>query len=784
MDSSDTRRSSESGKSNPIRNKPLVGQMDARDLVLWDGWLFRQLDEEGKDSGAAWEEITIPHNPFVATLDGPGNWVGLCEYKRELLLENTGEDELFFLYFGAAMQSARVFLDDTLLIEHHGGYLPFEAALPEWCCDGKPHTLRVWLDNRWDPSIPPGKPYEELDFCCYGGLYRPVVLKRRSGVYITDPVNASQPGAGGVLLQTRAIDADGKAKAYVQVEVKNTTSKPRTLELAVQLNAAKCIVTLPQERSFRVDAGATEVYGYEIELSGITGWTPLQPKLYPVTVAVKDAQSGECFDRFEMDYGFRIVEISQKAGLRINGQRFRFRGCNRHQDHPYVGYALSDEAQFRDAVRIKEAGFDYVRLSHYPQSPAFLRACDQLGILVMNCIPGWQQLTDQTFREHCIANAREMIRRDRNHPCVVLWELSLNETEMDAGLIRSLHSVGTEEYPGGKLYTCGWMPGYDVYLRARQHGRLHETLPDDQALVVSEYGDWEYYASNEGFDQKTGRGLLDLQKNSRVPRGEGAVRLLQQVRNHHEALIDTLESPAVLDGLWSMFDYPRGYHARRAVCGVMDVFRIPKWSYHFYRSQRDPNESCERCELGAVLFVASYWTGPTDGPIWVFSNLDTVELWLNGKKVGTSTLDPTQHRLPHPPHLFRGIDFEPGLLEARAQAPSGKVIVHQVRTPGSPVALQVETDFRNCKPGSAGSAEDLIFVHAMLVDENGTLCVEDSDRIQFTVTGVAQWIGPDEVDTEAGIAAGLIRIRPSALQQDGFQIRCVSESGLEGCYRF
>ena len=139
--------------------------------------------------------------------------------------------------------------------------------------------------------------------------------------------------------------------------------------------------------------------------------------------------------------GIRRFEVNAD-GLRINGEKLFLRGTNRHQDYPYVGYALSDDAQHRDARLIKEAGFDYIRLSHYLHAPAFMDACDELGICVMNAIPGWQYFNrdDPAFTTLQYENVRRMIRRDRNHACVLLWETSLNETMMPPEFIARLRA--------------------------------------------------------------------------------------------------------------------------------------------------------------------------------------------------------------------------------------------------------------------------------------------------------------------------------------------------------
>ncbi len=126
--------------------------------------------------------------------------------------------------------------------------------------------------------------------------------------------------------------------------------------------------------------------------------------------------------------GIRTFQIDKEEGLKINGEPFFSLGANRHQDHPYVGYALPASAHYRDAIKLREAGFTSFRC-HYPQDPAFMDACDELGILTIVSNPGWQFMGGELFRKRACQNAREMIRRDRNRPSVLLWEAQMNETD-------------------------------------------------------------------------------------------------------------------------------------------------------------------------------------------------------------------------------------------------------------------------------------------------------------------------------------------------------------------
>jgi beta-galactosidase len=376
----------------------------------------------------------------------------------------------------------------------------------------------------------------------------------------------------------------------------------------------------------------------------------------------------------------------------------------------------------------------------------------------MNCIPGWQFIGGERFRQACFQNARDLIRRDRNHPCVVLWELSLNETAMDEAFMATLHAIGHEEYPGDQMFTCGWLDHYDVYVHSRQHGEIHRWQNGDKALVIAEYGDWEFYASNHGFDQKTGAGLFASWSHGRHLRAAGERGLRQQAANHLVALNDTLSSPAVLDGQWSVFDYARGYDPQRAACGVMDIFRLPKFSYFLYRSQRGPEEGGAGWTGGPLVFIASHWTPASELRVLIFSNCEEVELHLNGRLCGRKKLTAawmTQY-LPHPPFVFDLPAFAAGTLEATGFIRGQAAAIHRVATPDVPAALELVID----TAGIAAPVDepDVLFVHARMVDAHGALCLGDTGEVAFAVDGAACIVGPTTVAAEAGIASVVLRL--------------------------
>lgn len=738
---------------------------------LADGWRFTRSDpadaaDPGFDDGG-WEAAVLPHTARIeAAVTGPPGsasyqWQGACWYRRRLTVQPGDAHRVVYLKFDGAMNVADAWLDGRHLGRHRGGYLPFGFDITPWIQPGREHVLSVRLDNRDDPVTGP-KPLAQLDFNMWHGLYRGVHLLVKDALHITDPVLAERTAGGGVFVRTERIDA-ASATLHLEVHVRNGDVRSRRFRVRHTLLAPDGSVAA------EVVAGAHELAaGGEIQLAARLEvprpalWSPRAPNLHLLRTELHDGD--RVVDAEETRVGIRRLAIDA-AGFRINGERLFLRGTNRHQEHPYIGYALSDAAQYRDARRIKEAGFDYVRLSHYPHSPAFMDACDELGLVVMDCIPGWQYFNeaDPEFTELQYENCRRLLRRDRNHPCVVLWEVSLNETAMPPAFIARTHAIAHEEYPGDQCWTCGWTEGYDVFIQARQHGGCRGVT--DRPCVVSEYGDWEYYAQNAGLQQEAWADLAPDAANSRQLRWHGERALLQQAANFQEAHNDNRQTRAFADGLWVMFDYNRGYAPDIESSGCMDLFRLPKPSWWFFRSQRAAGEQLASADSGPMVFIASDWTEESPPDVRVFSNCEEVALLLDGRLLRRQRpdRDRTSTHLARPPFTFALERFIPGALEAVGYIDGREAARHAVRTPGGPRGLVVSIDERGRSFAERG--KDAVFVHAALVDANGTTVSPAWENVAFGVTGAAQLVGHNPFPAEAGIASILLQAehaRPGA----------------------
>ncbi len=732
-----------------------TGPAAAAEVPFNTGWQFQRIDDgsapEQPSPTAPWSAISLPHTPRIEPRIVNNQWQGIAFYAKRFEAPAAWRGQTVMLRVEAAMNVAVVTVNGRTIASHLGGYLPFTVDLSPHLRVGSSNHILIRLDNRDNPITGP-KPLKQLDFNTYGGLYRGVRLIVKPPVHLSEEMLADR-AAGGGLFVTYPEASAARAAVQVAADVRNANGRSVRAEVTHILYAGNREVAR-SGGSLNLLAGATERSLQRLVVAKPALWSPKSPHLYRLVTTI--AEGGQR-DVTETRIGIRRIGIDGDRFV-VNGERMFLRGVNRHQEYPYVGYALSPQADYRDAKRIKEAGFDYVRLAHYPHSPAFMAAADELGLVLLDSILGWQFYNpDPAFRAQVLKTCRDMIRRDRNHPSVIAWECSLNESQMPKDLVRDFHAAVHEEYPGDQAWSAGWQnDGYDIFLQARQH-RLQHYEPPNRPYIVSEYGDWEYYAQNAGLNQEAWANLKEEERSSRQSLGSGEARLLQQATNVQEAHNDNFRVPAFADGYWVMFDYNRGYADDLETSGVMSLERLPKFSYWFFRSQRDAGERSRLFESGPMVRIASYWMPGSSPTIRIFSNAEEVELKLNGRSLGRTrpVRNAMSDRLAHPPFLFDAGKFEPGTVEATAYIGGRAVARHRVTTPSAARSLKVELD----DAGVAPVAGDLVFARATAIDSKGEPVSSAAHNVRFSATRDFEIVGSPEATMEGGTASILVRVR-------------------------
>lgn len=709
----------------------------------------------------SWEEVRLPHTPKIEDLVVLHQWQGVCYYRKKLKALPAWKGKQVWLEFEGAMSLADVWVNGQHLLQHAGGYLPFVIDLGGKLKWGAENEILVRLDNRDQPLIPPGKPLNALDFCYYGGLYRNVNLIVKPPCHITHPILSDQVAGGGVFVRYPRVTRE-QAEVEVQCEIANAGGEDQELELRYTLfeidglwgkgKTGKRVASQKLQGSWR--AGEKRHIGTTISVSQPRLWSPDTPNLYALQIEV--LRNGKVADEEMCRIGIRRFEMSKEKGCLLNGEPLRLVGCNRHMEYPYVGNAIPANAQYRDIYQIKTNGFNVVRLGHYPQDLSVLEACDELGLLAIEPIPGWQYFNkDSVFIRHTFRDIRRMIRRDRNHASVMMWEVTLNEAWPPASWKDEAVRIAHEEYPGDQCFASGDTYGYsgfDVSYNDWQEGFLRPNNSPNPGFI-REYYDYEF-----GGHYST----------TRISRKDGERALLQNAWNaqwSHNRY--RKQYPSTMgDAVWSMYDYNRGCCDNVCYSGVADLFRLPKYGLYFFASQTASGKLLPGGAKRPELFVASAWEERPENAdtLVVFGNVDEVELSVNGRIVkrqakdsGADTEYVDAHdggnccNLDFPPFTFTGVKWEKGVVKAAGYIAGEKVAETSVRTPEQPVALEISY-FESGRPASRN---DLLIVHVSLRDEHGTLVVENGRKVCLQADG-GRVCGPDCYSTEAGIASFLV----------------------------
>ena len=720
-----------------------------------EGWEFSR-------AHSPFQRVRLPHQalPEPPCIESPRTEEVV--YRYDFDAPEAWRGKIVEMGIGAAMQVARVFVNDRYLFTHFGGYQRFVIPLTDNLRFGGRNVVRIELDNRPSEDAPPGKPVGRLDFCYHSGLHRDAWIAVSDRIHISDELAVQVPAGGGVFIRTEAL-AHGTATIAASCHVVNEyTNEERFAYLGKPDDgpiSARLTVQGPDGRELAVcDAPPTMLpcnndltFRFRVEIADAPLWSTASPNL--CTARFDLFLDGKLQDRRETRFGIRTLRFTRE-GFFLNGISTPLLGTNRHSEYPCVGNALTSNANRRDARLIRRGGHNFVRLSHYTQDPSFLDACDEIGLLVMLPIPGWQYFSpNEAFVNHAVRDVREMMRAFRNHPSVILWETSLNESYPPSWLNAALHRAAHEEYPGDQCFTCGDtignFEGWDVLF-------YHDAIRDKtKPVIIREYGDWSF-----GGNAST----------SRRARGDGAAALLGQAWNFQWTLNRALAMPGVIGtNDWCFIDYNRGCAPDIERSGSVDLFRLPKPKFHFYRSQTCAESMLFAVRDGVKVVVFSNCDEveirqggqplarhkPDGGPDTPYNpnktsspSMETALLWGTDTSGGRPYDGGNARNLPHPPFTFTGVpegDIEVvGFIGGRAAA-------HQaLRVPGAAVGLRVIVRDEGVPPVEG----DLVFVDAELVDGTGDV-VQETHRVAFSAEGCEIVIAQEM--TEAGIASCLVR---------------------------
>ena len=635
-------------------------------------WRFHKGEAEGAESVAfddsKWSVVSLPHGIEYLPTEASGciNYQGVVWYRKHFSLDTALKGKRLFLHFEAIMGKSRVFVNGKQLAEHFGGYLPVVVDITDAVNWSGGNIIAVWSDNSDDKSYPPGKPQRVLDYTYFGGIYRDCWLVAHNNIFITDP-NHENVTAGGGLFVTFDKVSEASADILLKSHIRNANTAPFKGVLSYEIQTAEGKTVATSKSRFAIKGGSAITLSRKCAVNKPELWTPDSPTLYNLYVRILD-QRGNVVDGYRRRIGIRSIEFKGKEGFFLNGKHYNepLIGANRHQDFAVVGNAVANSAHWRDAKKLRDLGMRVIRNAHCPQDPAFMDACDELGLFVIDNVPGWQFWNKEPqFEQYIYDDIRHLVRRDRNHPCVWFWEPTLNETRFPASFADNALRLVAEEYPYKGAYSS-----YDVEARTKSNevypiqythptegcGSIYANkslnLRDDVTYFTREFGDcvddWNSHNSP-----------------SRVARNWGEIPMLVQAQHYANppykyTALDVLYRvfPDHIGGcLWHSFDHQRGYHPDPFYGGVADIFRQPKYSYYMFMSQRPPLKQENRLyETGPMVYIAHEMTPFSPKDVTVYSNCDEVRLTNNANgKSWTYHKPKSDGGMPSPVITFKDV---------------------------------------------------------------------------------------------------------------------------------
>ncbi len=724
-----------------------------------------------------WQAATLPHDwaiagPFLQT--GPYGGMGRLQtwgpvwYRRALDIPAADRGRSIFLDVDGAMAYATVWLNGHLVGGWPYGYTSFRLDLTPYAKPGGANQLAIRLDNppesaRWYPGA---------------GLYRQVWLVK------TDPVHV---GHWGTQVRTPQVSARS-ATVTLDVTVENAGPGPAQVRVSTEIFAldeqgapqGRAVARITQ--GLAVAAGGQGVAAGRVRIDRPRLWGPRprqQPHRYVAVTQLR--RGGRVIDRVETRFGIRTLRLDADAGLLVNGQPVRLQGVNNHHDLGALGAAFNLRAAERQLEILQAMGVNAVRLAHNPPAPGLLELTDRMGVLVINEIfDAWERGKTPldfhlVFADWHEPDLRALLRRDRNHPSVLMWSIG-NEVgeqytgEPGAAVARALHAIVREEDPTRPTTTAMNYAKPDMPLPAevdviglnyqgegiRQDAEFEGT---DRIRTPPQYPRFRArfpakpLFSSETASAFSSRGVylfpVTPASSSITRDGRGGDSATRQVSGYELYAVDFGASPdkvfASLDRhpfvagefVWSGFDYlgePTPYYASRSsYAGIVDLAGFPKDRYWLYQSRWRP-------EL-PMAHLLPHWTWPERvgqvTPVHAFTSGDEAELFVNGRSQGRRKKGRVDYRL-----RWDDVVYEPGELRLVAWRDGRPWATASVATAGAAAGLVLAAD----RAEIAADGRDLSFVTLRVVDAEGRTVPRADARIRFSLDGPGALVATDNGD--------------------------------------
>lgn len=671
----------------------------------------------------SWRTLDLPHDwavelPFVEVdnfdvqshgykpVGGLFPETSVGWYRKQLSIDKADSGARFAITFDGIFRDARVWLNGFYLGNNESGYMGVTYDITDYIAFDEPNSLVV----RVDATQYEGWFYEGA------GIYRHVWLEQFHNLHFNND--------GGVFVYTE-VDRD-QAKVFVETEVVNESLKPASGQVSVVLlDRNGKVLTRSEKQSVSLPLNGKVKNTFVLTLSNPNRWDLDNPYLYRVKTVLES--EGKIIDHQIEKFGIRTIEIDPKVGVVLNGNPIKIKGTNNHQDHAGVGSALPDYLQYYRIRLLKEMGSNAYRASHNPPTPELLEACDSLGMLVMD-----ETRLLNSSPEH-MDQFERLIRRDRNHPSIFMWCIGneegwIQKTSVGKRLALTMLARQNELDPTRTSTYAADM--------ANEYTGINTVIPV-RGFNYREYGMVPYHKDHP--DQP----VIGTEMGSTVTtRGAYAVDSLKgylpdQDLSHpwwaslaEEWWPIAAENDWLLGGfIWTGFDYrgeptPFTWPNVNSHFGVMDVCGFPKNLYYYYQSWWADKD---------VVHISPHWNwNGKEGEkidVWVNSNADQVELFLNGKSLGVK-------KMKRNSHLKWQVAYHPGEIKAVASK-DGRTFETSRYTTSTPVRIRLMPDRETLN----ADGTDATVVNVVVVDRDGREVPTANNPIYFELAGDSEIIG-------------------------------------------
>ena len=732
------------------------GAQPSRQRLLMDyGWTFTTGDPAGADAPAfddsGWRAVDLPHDwsiegPYdqYAPTSGRGGYLptGVGWYRRTFTLP-AGARGRVTIEFDGIYQNSDVWINGYHLGNRPNGYVSFHYDVTPHLRDGE-NIVAVRVDNSHQPNS---------RWYSGSGIYRHVWLT------LTDPLHVDH---WGTYVTTPDVGT-AAATVAVRTRVVNDGTSERRGKLGLAILDASGTEVARAEVPFTLAAGREADLAQRLRVNGPTLWSLDTPVLYTLRTTVLD-RAGGAVDQTDTPFGIRQIAYDADRGFLLNGRHVKMLGVNLHHGGGPVGAAVPEAVWERRLVLLKQMGVNAIRTAHNPPAPEFLDLCDRLGLLVMNeAFDEWTHGKvewgyHQYFAEWAERDLVDFIRRDRNHPSVVLWSLGneIGEQHAEGGdtVLRMLRDIAHREDPtrpvttgNDHIYaddgatTVEFMELLDV-VGYNYVDRWHERRELYAAQDRHDHPDWKLIGTESGSVRGT-RGEYSVGDDpARVEPNYTAGMIRAEQLWRFVALNDYFAG----DFMWTGIDYlgESFWPRKNSTSGVLDLVGFPDDGYFFYQSRWTKEPMIH-------LFPHWNWAGREGQliPVLAYTNCDAVELYLNGRFLGEKRLEfPRQgtsggwNSYERPPvfpttadlHLTWDVPYEPGVLRAIGKRGGEVVATQEVRTAGLAAAIRLSVD----RPEIRAGIRDVAHVEVQGVDADGVVVPASDQLVRFTVEGPAR----------------------------------------------